>query len=410
MKRAIVIAGLFVWVFSVCGVQADDFNVSSPAEFRDRLRNLPNEAGGNGVADVINVAAGTYDITTLASPLTYAPAAVEGTLTIRGDGADVTILDGKGATQILIIDTTGFVDTAAHITIERIKFQDGYISADDGGGISATTNHADITISDCEFIGNQAERLALGGSAGGAYLLALGNGNMTLTNNVFSNNIAGLDAGGVNPITLSGNIVFSNNVFYGNTAGLSGTGSGGGVLVGISNAFVASFINNTFYNNTAAINGGGAYFFLGGTATADIYNNVFSANTANAGGNEGDDIFVWNGATETVNLNHNDLGPAADFGSGQSEGLQIVNITNYSAANNIQQDPMFVDAGAGDFHLQSGSPCIDAGDNNAPSLPAEDFEGENRISNGTVDIGADEVQSTQNGSSGGGCFIESSQL
>ncbi|MHC4499232.1 MAG: LamG-like jellyroll fold domain-containing protein, partial [Planctomycetota bacterium] len=45
--------------------------------------------------------------------------------------------------------------------------------------------------------------------------------------------------------------------------------------------------------------------------------------------------------------------------------------------------------GGGDFHLRSGSPCIDAGDN-AEVLPSEtvDFDGSPRIRNGVVDMGA----------------------
>jgi hypothetical protein len=45
-----------------------------------------------------------------------------------------------------------------------------------------------------------------------------------------------------------------------------------------------------------------------------------------------------------------------------------------------------------DLHLRVVSPCINRGTNSPPSgLPAADFEGEARIANGTVDMGADEM-------------------
>lgn len=69
----------------------------------------------------------------------------------------------------------------------------------------------------------------------------------------------------------------------------------------------------------------------------------------------------------------------------------------YPGFTDIHQDPLFVCPFTGDFHLSLGSPCIDAGDNGAPSLPAGDFEGDSRKVDGdldsveTVDMGADEL-------------------
>ena len=49
-----------------------------------------------------------------------------------------------------------------------------------------------------------------------------------------------------------------------------------------------------------------------------------------------------------------------------------------------------MDVATDDYHLSFGSLCIDSGDGVAPSLPSEDFEGDDRVLGATVDIGADE--------------------
>ncbi len=63
---------------------------------------------------------------------------------------------------------------------------------------------------------------------------------------------------------------------------------------------------------------------------------------------------------------------------------------------NITCDPLFVSPSTDDYHLLSTSPCVDAGDASLASLPAEDFDGDDREIDGDgtngdePDIGADE--------------------
>ena len=57
---------------------------------------------------------------------------------------------------------------------------------------------------------------------------------------------------------------------------------------------------------------------------------------------------------------------------------------------NISADPLFVDLLSANYHIQAGSPAIDAGDNAVVGLPKNDFDGDLRIANKIIDIGIDE--------------------
>lgn len=97
----------------------------------------------------------------------------------------------------------------------------------------------------------------------------------------------------------------------------------------------------------------------------------------------------------------NQIGLQVDGGSPPvwENNLVFGNGTNYSGiaeqtglVGNISADPMFVDASQNDYHLQAGSPAIDAG--TAQTAPSIDFDGNARPVDGngdgtaTVDIGA----------------------
>ena len=80
-----------------------------------------------------------------------------------------------------------------------------------------------------------------------------------------------------------------------------------------------------------------------------------------------------------INAYNNNFDPANVSGS----------LTN--SGNNIDQDPTFADPVNGDYHLLAGA-SLRHGNNAAPSLPSNDFEGNNRIVGIAVTgLGADEI-------------------
>ena len=140
-------------------------------------------------------------------------------------------------------------------------------------------------------------------------------------------------------------------------ANFADTRHGGGIYTGSANSAVIE--NNTLVNNIAREWGYGGAIYVNQTGPITIINNIVSANR-NALNRTGGIHFVSCPVTVTLSYNntYNNLG--ADYaGCIPGDG-------------SISADPMFVDASNQDYHLQPGSPMIDAGDPDPVYNDAED--------------------------------------
>jgi hypothetical protein len=84
-------------------------------------------------------------------------------------------------------------------------------------------------------------------------------------------------------------------------------------------------------------------------------------------------------------------GPVVSYsiveGSGGS-GAGWDPLLGVDGGNNLDTDPLFIDAPGGNLRLTQASPAVDAGDNTAPHLADTDLDGGPRILHGIVDVGA----------------------
>lgn len=163
----------------------------------------------------------------------------------------------------------------------------------------------------------------------------------------------------------------TGNIITGNCA----AANGGGLWVRQVYP-VTTFFNNTIVGNDAAVEGGGIYCY---ETDLRIANTIFWNNTAPLG----KEISL---ATQQKYL---DLSHSVVEG-GQASVYVDPGATLNWGPGMIDADPLFVEPGGDDFHLRYDSPCRNTGDSSVSGMPADDFEGDPRVADVTVDMGADE--------------------
>lgn len=333
---------------------------------------------------------------------------------------NLTVIDGSGGASDHVIT----LDSVSNVTIDGFTIAggiaDGGSPDDNGGGITASNIDASVVISNCYISGNTASA-----SGGGLYLNAA---SPTLVNCILSGNKAGANGGAIaafNGSTASLiNCVIAENMASG--------GNGGGMYVDASSPILTNVIISG-NRDTAAI--------YEGTTDADptldyclFYNNLNGHYyDADIPGNytdvatlmgavaevtnsvEGDPLFFMDGVSAIAGSW--DAGAVYDGGSGTTtlsatgafagrdlvgrlvapdtttpiarEALIIANDDNtLTVAGDASSS--WADNGDAykivDYHIESGSPAIDAADGSA--APAEDFEGDARFDDVTGDTGS----------------------
>ncbi len=155
--------------------------------------------------------------------------------------------------------------------------------------------------------------------------------------------------------------IYAHPSFISNTA----SATGGGIYNGESKPLI---LNCTLINNSAGINGSGVHNFPDSFPTLK-------------------NCILWNsGAAEVGNTGGSSSTYINCLIKGMNPGDNNLDGTN---SNNT---PLFVDTANNNFRLLPCSPGVNQGDNTG--VLSKDFDGNDRVFGGTVDLGAFELQST----------------
>lgn len=169
-------------------------------------------------------------------------------------------------------------------------------------------------------------------------------------------------------------------------------------------------INNVLINNNAntindeflpmsIINFGQSYanYFLNNVTIANntCYNNYAHSTTIRESSlvNKLDitNIIMWNNISYAYQINNDYSAPLNISNSNIEGGMEAISTVPSIYVNNINSDPLFLSES--NYHLSCVSPCLNSGDHNLiPEWIDYDIEGNNRILDGEVDMGAYETE------------------
>ena len=279
-----------------------------------------------------------------------------------------------------------FYSPVAGLTVTRCRFENN-VAPDGGGGAIAFVSLGSgvrgiFSITDSVFINNESGPGTTGGAGGALYVL----GAATIGGTTFTGNSSGGDGGA---IYNRGTNIITGSTFTGNSAGKRG----GAINTCCSSSSLVLMTNSTLSANSASD--------LGGAIQADgpvtLVNVTLSGNTAPKAGAVWNDnngsVTLFNTLVASSGTNNLAGGTFASLGHNlSSDNSGTAWLTAPGDRNNADPrlGPLSDNGGPTQTHaLLSGSPAIDAGENNG--APGVDQRGVKRPQGVAVDIGAFEA-------------------
>jgi len=229
-----------------------------------------------------------------------------------------------------------------HTTNERCTFKDCYFKCDENGSVFFLVR-SDVLIQDCEFagvVGNNSDAIDFD----------------MVTADIIGNSIYGMtgsDSDGIDMGSQSEVYLKENLIQDCTDSGIEA--EEGSVIVAEKNIIIncnigvtvkenaiGTFINNTFYNNDICFAAYSETNTNGNGGTITAVNNIIYETATNFTSQNGSSLTFRYNLTQSVSL---------------------------SGVGNTVGNPLFVNPGSRDFHLQANSPAIDAGDPNSSHDP-----------------------------------------
>lgn len=262
-----------------------------------------------------------------------------------------------------------YVSGNSSASIQSCVFEDNRCGFGAAIYLESGSNYTSVpTIERCVFIRNVA------GRAGGAVANGYSSGTPIVNACTFIENQAlgfsgDSNAGGGAIINLR-SLEVANCLFLDNLA----LDNGGALKTDADSSFAFRLINSTLVGNRSIVR------FGGGLAThyqqsLSIHNNVFWSNEDSEGTGQSAQIRYTTGVPTVTHCDIQGLDPLGPF----------------AGNGNIDADPLFASAGSANLRPLPGSPCLNNGDSNVVTT-ATDLDGRTRIADGTVDMGAYELQ------------------